>query len=300
MPSLVAGQTNTYLYLDVTHPFLSSKALNYSFQTYYYADTNSSGKVRFWFDSKTGPKKAAEELDTGNTNNQGAWLQLTCVMNNADFGNGLANGADLRIETDPSVNIIFMSAAAKEATNYCSNWPPAHTNYSPYFAANPLSKPTATQGVAYFGSLSTNAFDPDPGDFLTFAKLSGPAWLSIAPDGTMTGTPAKSDTGSNAFAVRVTDSWEATADAVVTLPVLGPTEILNCSYNPLTHLLNLSLMVSQLSIPYHLEVAGTNWLFAPRPGSTFTPTAVPWPVSVEVNPTAVAEFFRVAPGTAGP
>jgi hypothetical protein len=58
----------------------------------------------------------------------------------------------------------------------------------------------------------------------------------------------------------------------------------------------LSLMLPHLNVPYHLEVAGTHWGFAPKPGSTFTPTTVPWPVSVPMDPTAAAEFFRVVEG----
>ena len=43
-------------------------------------------------------------------------------------------------------------------------------------------------------------------DVLTFSKVSGPAWLSVSADGTLSGTPPVGSAGLNTFTVRVTDS----------------------------------------------------------------------------------------------
>jgi hypothetical protein len=43
------------------------------------------------------------------------------------------------------------------------------------------------------------------GGTLTFAKVSGPSWLSVALDGALTGTPSSSDVGLNSFEVSVSD-----------------------------------------------------------------------------------------------
>jgi autotransporter-associated beta strand protein len=78
-------------------------------------------------------------------------------------------------------------------------------NAPPVFAADPLNFPTATALAAYTGhSLAASATDGDS-DPLTFTKLSGPAWLSVASNGTLSGTPAIGDIGANAFTLRVND-----------------------------------------------------------------------------------------------
>ena len=64
----------------------------------------------------------------------------------------------------------------------------------PVFTSDPISKPDGTAGQPYSGSLSGSASDPD-GDPLTFAKVSGPAWLTVAANGSLSGTPWASDQG---------------------------------------------------------------------------------------------------------
>lgn len=90
-------------------------------------------------------------------------------------------------------------------------------NVPPYFAIDPFAKPAATVGVAYGGSIAPDAGDPNPSDVLTFSKISGPAWLSVAADGTLSGTPAQSDSGTATFVVRVTDMNGAFGDATMTI-----------------------------------------------------------------------------------
>ena len=77
-------------------------------------------------------------------------------------------------------------------------------NAAPSFASDPINQINATEDVAYTGSVA-NATDPE-GDAITYSKLSGPAWLSVAADGSLSGTPVQSDVGANVFTVRVSDS----------------------------------------------------------------------------------------------
>ncbi|MFM8357917.1 MAG: putative Ig domain-containing protein, partial [Verrucomicrobiota bacterium] len=74
----------------------------------------------------------------------------------------------------------------------------------PAFTADPVTLPEATAGTAYSRSLAGSASDPD-GNPLFFAKLAGPAWLSISPEGLATGTPALTDSCLNTFQVSVSD-----------------------------------------------------------------------------------------------
>ena len=57
--------------------------------------------------------------------------------------------------------------------------------------------------------------DADAGDVVTYSRVSGPAWLSVAADGTLTGTPANSDVGQNSFGVSVSDGIAPPVTATV-------------------------------------------------------------------------------------
>jgi hypothetical protein len=96
-----------------------------------------------------------------------------------------------------------------------------NTNDAPFWLANPFSKDSITQGRSYSGSLAEDADDIDMGDTLTFSKISGSAWLNVAADGTLSGTPGAGDVGINSFTVRVTDSNGAGDDATLNITVLG-------------------------------------------------------------------------------
>ncbi|MCC5806286.1 MAG: right-handed parallel beta-helix repeat-containing protein [Opitutales bacterium] len=86
------------------------------------------------------------------------------------------------------------------------------------FTAESIDESRAAYGNAYLRTLTGHVDeDIDPVD-LTFAKVSGPAWLTVAPDGTLGGTPDAADTGLNTFEVRATDA--AGGEHVVTLQVL--------------------------------------------------------------------------------
>ncbi len=90
------------------------------------------------------------------------------------------------------------------------------SNQSPAFAADPILAST-TQNAAFSGQLT--AIDPDANELLTFSKISGPAWLSVSPSGALSGSPANSDVGTQTFSVRVTDSFNAVANASLQITV---------------------------------------------------------------------------------
>jgi hypothetical protein len=108
-----------------------------------------------------------------------------------------------------------------------------NVNDAPVFTADPIAGGSATEDEAYSGSIAASATDPDAGDTRTFVKTGGPAWLAVAPDGTLSGTPANGDVGSNSFTVRVTDAAglfdEATLSITVTnvndLPVFAESNL---------------------------------------------------------------------------
>lgn len=89
---------------------------------------------------------------------------------------------------------------------------------APVFSAATIAKPDATSGAAYSSSIASNASD-DNGGTLTFAKVSGPAWLSVASNGALSGTPADADFGLNAWTVKVTDSDGYSSTATLEIDV---------------------------------------------------------------------------------
>ena len=72
----------------------------------------------------------------------------------------------------------------------------------PQFRTSPLHKPDATVAQPYNATLSGDATGTGA---LTFSKMDGPAWLALAANGTLTGTPGAESGGLNRFLVRVTD-----------------------------------------------------------------------------------------------
>ncbi len=95
-------------------------------------------------------------------------------------------------------------------------------NAAPTFTSDPVEPPDAVASLAYTGvSLADFATDANF-ETLTFAKLTGPAWLTVAADGTLSGVPSFQDSGENLFLVRVTDPSGATSDAELRIHVIAP------------------------------------------------------------------------------
>ena len=78
-------------------------------------------------------------------------------------------------------------------------------NSPPTFSTDPINLPNGLEESPYFGSITNLATDPNPADTLTYSKVSGPAWLNIATNGALTGTPNNADVGLNSWTVQVSD-----------------------------------------------------------------------------------------------
>jgi autotransporter-associated beta strand protein len=91
------------------------------------------------------------------------------------------------------------------------------TNVPPQFTTNLIYGGSVTQAMAYAGSLAGLVTDANPGDTLTYSKIGGPAWLNVAANGTLSGTPTLSNTGTNYFTVGVQDAAGPRAFAEVVI-----------------------------------------------------------------------------------
>ncbi|MEK7951432.1 LamG-like jellyroll fold domain-containing protein [Luteolibacter soli] len=107
-------------------------------------------------------------------------------------------------------------------------------NTAPAFTLDPITKPDATEDSAYTGQTLANDATDANGGTLTWSKVSGPTWLNVASNGSLTGTPPNGDVGPNLFVVRVTDPSGATDDANLYLTVNNTNDAPTWSFNPLT------------------------------------------------------------------
>lgn len=87
---------------------------------------------------------------------------------------------------------------------------------TPKFAGWRLEKPQAIEGFEYSQSL---AGDVTAAGSVSFEKLGGPKWMTISPEGLLTGTPPEGSAGPASCTVRATDGAGWADEAVVTLAV---------------------------------------------------------------------------------
>jgi hypothetical protein len=97
--------------------------------------------------------------------------------------------------SNPSTTLIVPTGGAVVAASY---------NLAPIWTEAPTITMSAQETEAFSGTLSTVATDPES-DSLIFSKISGPAWLAVATNGGLTGTPGITDVGVNTFTVALSD-----------------------------------------------------------------------------------------------
>ncbi|MCX7014116.1 MAG: putative Ig domain-containing protein, partial [Candidatus Sumerlaeota bacterium] len=147
---------------------------------------------------------------------------LDCGASIIDNGNVLTSGVTITPKTGTSGGDWALEARDTDANSIPDElwlvYTP-HVNNPPAFTNDPFSKPSARTGIEYNQSIAGDASDPDVGNTLTFAKVSGPPWLSVAADGALTGTPSDGDLGENTFEVSVTDQGSLSDTATMTILV---------------------------------------------------------------------------------
>jgi hypothetical protein len=92
-------------------------------------------------------------------------------------------------------------------------------NGTPMFTSDPINEVNATEDVAYSRTIADDASDPES-DPMTFSKVSGPAWLFVASNGDLSGTPGAGDIGPNDFTVQV-DATGGSDTAALNITVLS-------------------------------------------------------------------------------
>ncbi len=125
-----------------------------------------------------------------------AFWSPTLAARDSD-GDGFSNGVELG---DPEGDFTVIPGWI--ATNPGNaNSKPAPQNQPPQFTSTPVT--SAFQGEPYV--YQATASDPDSG-VLTFSKVTGPDWLTVAANGLATGTPPDLTSGDVTVTIRVTDN----------------------------------------------------------------------------------------------
>ncbi len=81
----------------------------------------------------------------------------------------------------------------------------ANGNQAPQVIASKVDGGDASIGVPYSGSVAGSISDPDGGT-ITYDKVYGPAWLSVASNGSLSGTPGVGDAGPQYATIRGSDA----------------------------------------------------------------------------------------------
>ncbi len=85
-------------------------------------------------------------------------------------------------------------------------------NLSPEWSGDTLYYPDAMVDSNYIDTIEIGLDISDPeNDVLTFTKISGPAWLTVNPEGMMSGTPRAEDEGVNVFEIQADDGFGNTS-----------------------------------------------------------------------------------------
>jgi large repetitive protein len=150
-------------------------------------------------------------------------------------------------------------------------------NIAPTFSGNPLSA-SASEDSPFSGQLA--ATDANPGDILSFRKISGPSWLTVSMDGALGGTPLNGDVGTNSFTVKVSDPSNASATATLTVTVENVNDAPIFKITPLVYpagtekMLYRDQTLASIAIDpdagdriHFSKVSGPDWLTVSRSGA---------------------------------
>lgn len=121
------------------------------------------------------------------------------------------SGGILNLQTSGAAGMIFAEVSAG--------------NRAPVFREDPIVAPVAITNTLFTLNLSSYAADAD-GDPLRFELLSGPAWLAMVSDDTVSGT-APALEGTNSWVVGVDDGLGGTNSAILQVEIIsgGASEI---------------------------------------------------------------------------
>jgi len=271
-------------------------------------DLTGYNSLKVGFSFKTKGMKSTEgffieqSIDGGQN-----WSIIKTLVQGVDFTNELATTLNY-VFTDNEINFTDNTLVRFRANGggtghdiYIDNiaTSAAYINYLPVFVNDPINAANAARGWEYSASIADLVTDKN-GDALTFAKVDGPTWLTLAIDGTLSGTPELADIGHNSFTVKVDDGAGGITPAILSITV-------EASLAPIFDSEQLSKDNAVENSDYHAsiasdatdpdgdplsfsKVAGPSWLTVATDGTlSGTPTAAD--IGINSFTFAVADSF---------
>src|SRR5262249_48249826 len=151
----------------------------------------------------------------------------------------------------------------------------AVSNRPPVFITNPFTEPSVTAGQAYSGTIATNATDPN-GDSISFGKVSGPSWLAVAANGTLSGTPLSAGDGADSFVVSATDPGGKSNSATMNITVSpAPAIMIFASLQGTNLMLNWSGGIAPYYVQLATDLTSPSWQTIVGPTNTMSLTLAP-------------------------
>jgi uncharacterized protein YdbL (DUF1318 family) len=132
-----------------------------------------------------------------------------------------ASGAFFHNPLTPVLNSAAQSAANVSNLSLKSvdfAWSDPIDNYSPLFNTDIIVKANGMEDMPYSASLAGDASDPES-DPLTFEKVAGRGWLTVAENGDLSGTPGSWPVGMNTFTIKVSDGKGGSSQATLKVTV---------------------------------------------------------------------------------
>jgi uncharacterized repeat protein (TIGR03803 family) len=205
-----------------------------------------------------------------------AWL-------NVATNGGLSGAPSMANLGADSFLVLVVDSGGLSAVGYLGIT--VNTDSPPSFISNPFWEPPVTAGNPYAASIATNASDPNFGDVLTFSKVSGPAWLSVAGNGSLSGTPFSSNVGTNAFIVNVADFEGLSNNATMRIDVTPAAAIVaQISQQGANLLLSWTGGIAPYQVSMMTNLNGSVWQNVGSPANA---------TSLLVSPTNAAAFYRI-------
>jgi bacillolysin len=210
--SNVYNQNEAWLHLNLS----GQSQVTLDFQWKEFGDETHSQDGVYFSDNGGASFVKVQNLNGASYTNN-TWNSFSLDLDALAVANGLSLSSTFIVKFQQYDNYpIATDGFAFDAISVTGSAPP--TNNPPSFTNDPFSKPNAIENQAYSASIAGDATDPDS-DPLTFSKVSGPAWLSVAANGNLSGTPASGNVGANQFTVRVDDGNGGSDQATMNITV---------------------------------------------------------------------------------
>ncbi|TRX56678.1 putative Ig domain-containing protein [Thalassomonas sp. M1454] len=252
-------------------------------------DLTSYQLLRIKFSYMAGSMEAGEGFAVKVSNDGGTNWQTVASYLDTDF-NDLEWNLDQRLNltnqdivftNDMQIRFESLASGSGDYVNIDNVAILVANNDAPTWSANPITAADATDSSLYSSSISAFAADNE-NDALSFSKVSGPAWLNVANNGQVTGTPSSADVGLNSFVVAVNDGINLNVETVLdvnvnALPNSAPTW-------------NDTDFSQADATPDTLYTTWVNWRVTDAEGDPLTYTLISGPAWLSITNTTTAKF----------